>query len=288
MANSMTAFARAERHGDHGDLVWEVRSVNHRYLEVLPRLPEELRALEPRVREQAGRRLRRGKLDCALRFQPASDAPEALRVNLRLVEQLIDAADRIAARTGRDDRPATADLLRWPGVIEAAGQDMDRVQSEAAALLDTALAGLVEMRRREGGKLAVMILERCRQMQALVAEVRTMMPAIQQRGRERVLARLAVLNADLDPDRLEQALVQLVQKMDVDEEQDRLDAHLDEVCRVLELDEPIGRRLDFLMQELNREANTIASKSADAELTAITVRMKVLIEQMREQVQNIE
>ncbi|HFE48166.1 MAG TPA: YicC family protein [Chromatiaceae bacterium] len=288
MANSMTAFARAERRGDHGELVWEIRSVNHRYLEVLPRLPEELRALEPRVREQAGRRLRRGKLDCTLRFQPASDTPETLRVNLRLVGQLVDAAERVAAQAGGDAALTAIDLLRWPGVIETADQDMGRVQAEAAELLDEALSALVEMRRREGGKLAAMILERCRRMQALVAEIRAMMPAIQQRGRERVLAKLAAMHADLDPDRLEQALVQLVQKMDVDEEQDRLDAHLDEVCRVLDLDEPIGRRLDFLMQELNREANTIASKSADAELTAITVRMKVLIEQMREQVQNIE
>ncbi len=288
MTNSMTAFARAERRGGHGALIWEIRSVNHRYLEVMPRLPEEMRALEPVVREVAARRVRRGKLDCTLRYEPSGDMPEALRVNLRLVRQLRDAVAEVATEIGAEARVAPIDLLRWPGVVEAPDRDMGAVEALAARLLDEAFDALVEMRRREGERLAALIRERCQVMQTLVAEIRERMPELRRRARERVLERLDALRVDVDSERLEQALVQLLQKMDVDEELDRLDAHLDEVCRVLGLCEPVGRRLDFLMQELNREANTLASKSSDAPLTEISVRMKVLIEQMREQVQNIE
>ncbi len=288
MPNSMTAFARAERRGAYGALVWEIRSVNHRYLEILPRLPEELRGLEPVVREHVGRGLRRGKLDCTLRYEPSGDAPETLRLNLRLARQLNDAAARLAAELGAEPGMRALDLLRWPGVVEDQGRDLGVVEALAAELFDEALTALVEMRAREGGKLAGLIRERCEAMRALVADVRERFPEIQRRVRERVLEKLAGLRVELDPERLEQALVQLVQKLDIDEELDRLDAHLEEVCRVLTLDEPVGRRLDFLMQELNREANTMASKSADADLTAASVRMKVLIEQMREQVQNLE
>jgi uncharacterized protein (TIGR00255 family) len=284
----MTAYARRQKRAPFGELTWELRSVNHRYLEAALRIPEELRAIEPVARERINRRLGRGKLDCGLRFRPAQEASAQIQVNEPLVGQLIEAANQLMQHLHSSPLPTVMDIMRWPGVLEAAEQDFTPIQQAAVDLLDEALDDLVSAREREGGHLAELIRQRLRGMREQVARARERMPRVIAAVRERLRARLAEVSEDLDPDRLEQEMALLAQRLDVDEEMDRLGAHLDEVERVLERDEPVGRRLDFLMQELNREANTLGSKSADSETTAISVEMKVLIEQMREQVQNIE
>ena len=288
MIRSMTAFARQQGHGEYGELTWEVRSVNHRYLETTVRLPEELRAIEPVVRERVTSRLGRGKVECNLRLKTAAGSGAEMRINERLVDQLLAAADKMAHRLHSSHHPSIMDLLRWPGVMEVAEQDFTPVQEAAMVLLEQTLDTLVESRRREGARLAELIAQRVRGMREQVEIACTRMPVVIDAVRERLRARLAEVAENLDQERLEQEMALLAQRLDVDEEMDRLRTHLDEVSRVLEQDEPVGRRLDFLMQELNREANTLGSKSADSDTTAVSVEMKVLIEQMREQVQNIE
>ncbi|MCB1802984.1 MAG: YicC family protein [Gammaproteobacteria bacterium] len=288
MIRSMTAFARHQEHDKSGELTWEVRSVNHRYLEATVRLPEELRAIEPQVREKVTARLGRGKVECNLRFRAAGDDDVPLQVNERLVDQLLAAADAMAHRLHSSHNPSIMDILRWPGVLEGGERDVTPIQKAALALFDQALDTLVDTREREGQRLAELIAQRLAAMRAQVDQARTRMPQVIEATRERLRARLQEVVENLDSDRLEQEMALLAQRMDIDEEMDRLHTHLDEVERVLAQDEPVGRRLDFLMQELNREANTLGSKSADSETTAISVEMKVLIEQMREQVQNIE
>jgi uncharacterized protein (TIGR00255 family) len=284
----MTAFAREESRGELGELVWELRSVNHRYLEVSVRLPEELRVLEPVVRERVARRLSRGKVDCSLRFRPQVGAAGELRVNERLVEQLLSAVELVRGHLPASHGITPMDVLRWPGIVEAMEQDLGPVQAAASELLDQALQDLVTARDREGERLAELVRQRCAAMREQVERARRRIPEVLAGLRERLRSRLAELAEEIDPARLEQELVLLAQKLDVAEEMDRLATHLDEVERVLGQNEPVGRRLDFLMQELNREANTLGSKSVDSETTAVSVEMKVLIEQMREQVQNIE
>jgi uncharacterized protein (TIGR00255 family) len=288
MISSMTAFARKEYRDDQGELVWELRSVNHRYLETSVRLPEELRALEPVVRERIGKRLSRGKVDCNLRFRPSQSAATTISTNQRLATQLLEAAEEVGHLMHEGVFPTVMDILRWPGVLEIEAQDLTPVQKRAAELLDETIADLIAGRQREGERLGEMIRERTAAMRGHVASVREAMPKILEGIRERLKTRLEEVTQELDPNRLEQEMVLLTQRLDVDEEMDRLGSHLEEVDRVLEQDEPIGRRLDFLMQELNRESNTLSSKSSDVETTRIAVDMKVLIEQMREQVQNIE
>ena len=288
MINSMTAFARKEYRGDLGGLVWELRSVNHRYLEVMIRLPEEFRAIEPSVRELIAKRLGRGKVDCSLRFEAGTDTAASLKVNERLVLQLIEAGKEIGHLQHESVPPCTIDIMRWPGVLEAEKQDFTPLQKCAQDLLLESLDSMVENRRREGGRLAELIQQRCSSLQQQIVVVRGRMPVVLDGIRERLRAKLDDLGSDLDEGRLEQEMTLLCQRLDVDEEMDRLESHLQEVGQVLERGEPVGRRLDFLMQELNREANTLSSKSNDAETTKIAVEMKVLIEQMREQVQNIE
>ena len=288
MIRSMTAFARQQGHSEYGELTWEIRSVNHRYLEATVRLPEELRAIEPQVRERVTARLGRGKVECNLRFKPSGNVGADLRVNERLVDQVLDAADKIAHRLHSSNNPSIMDLLRWPGVLEGGEQDFTPVQQAAMELFDSALGTLDDTRAREGERLRELIVQRAQGMRAQVELARERMPVVIEAVRERLRARLAEVAENLDQDRLEQEMALLAQRLDVDEEMDRLRTHLDEVDRVLQQDEPVGRRLDFLMQELNREANTLGSKSADSETTAVSVEMKVLIEQMREQVQNIE
>ena len=284
----MTAFARQQGHGEFGELTWEIRSVNHRYLEATVRLPEDLRAIEPVVRDRLNARLGRGKVECGLRYKAARTAAVELQVNDALVDQILAAADKMAHRLHSSHHPSIMDVLRWPGVLESAEQDFTPVQEAALALLEQAIDALVECREREGTRLAEMIAQRVEAMRVQVDAAREKMPAVIASVRERLRTRLAEVAENLDKDRLEQEMALLAQRLDVDEEMDRLNTHLDEVTRVLRQDEPVGRRLDFLMQELNREANTLGSKSADSETTAISVEMKVLVEQMREQVQNIE
>ena len=284
MSNSMTAFARETLTGDQGELTWELRSVNHRFLETFVRLPEDLRALEMRVRERIGARLDRGKVDASLRYAPAAAAAGELRINRRYLELLLAAGAEVGSRLGRMPAPEPFDLLRWPGVLEEQKPDLGPVQEQALALLDRTLSTLVATRAREGERLAGLIRERCDRLLICVAKVRERMPQVMAEVRQRILDRLDEVRAELDPNRLEQELALLAQRLDVDEEMDRLQAHVQEVRAVVGSDKPVGRRLDFLMQELNREANTLGSKSSDLEVTRLAVEMKVLIEQMREQI----
>ncbi len=288
MISSMTAFARELYRGDEGELVWEIRSVNHRYLEAFVRLPEDLRGLEGKVRERLGQRLKRGKVDCGLRYRPGTARSASLAVNRDLVQSLRKAADEIGSLTGHSALPDPMELMRWPGVMEEQPLDLTPVQERAMELLEHAMDELVATRQREGEQLSAMLRERCEGMQEHTRQVRKHMPQVLIEIRERLGKRLQEVLEQVDEQRLEQEMVLLAQRLDVDEEMDRLSTHLDEVERVEGEGGAVGRRLDFLMQELNRETNTLTSKTGDVEVTRRAVDMKVLIEQMREQIQNIE
>jgi len=286
MASSMTAFGRAEKAGDWGSAAWEIRSVNHRYLEMAVRLPEELRALEPAIRERIAASVARGKVECALRYLGRRDEHAALVVNREVAAGVVAAVESLPLRQAAPIDPL--ELLRWPGVLDSAAPDPESLGGTLMALLDEALAALVDARKREGAKLCGLIEERCRASQVLVTGLRPRLPEIARVLRERYRERARELEVQLDRERLEQEILLLAQKSDVAEELDRTDTHLAEVLRVLRQNEPVGRRLDFLMQELNREANTLASKAGSMDLTNTSVDLKVLIEQMREQIQNVE
>lgn len=288
MIRSMTAYARQQITAEMGELTWELRSVNSRYLEANLRLPEDLRAIEPAVRERLNKRLGRGKLEVGLRYRldQANTAP--LQVNEALVKQLLGASEQMMHHLHSSPLPTVMQVLQWPGVIQTAETDFTPMQQAAVAGLDQAIDQFIEAREREGQRLAELIAQRVSAMREQVGKARVRMPVVIEALRGRLRARLEEVMENLDNDRLEQEMALLAQKLDIDEEMDRLSTHLDEVERVLGQDEPVGRRLDFLMQELNREANTLGSKSADTETTAISVDMKVLIEQMREQIQNLE
>lgn len=288
MIRSMTAFARCERHTEPGAIAWELRTVNHRYLEISLRMPETLRALDLAVRERVQGRLTRGKVDASLRFQPATSSAPELTLNRAYAERLLGIAGELENLIGPGTGLRLADVLRWPGVVTEAEQDLEPLKRGVLEVLDAALAELVATREREGARTAEMILSRCDAIAAQVAFVRQRRPEVVARLREKLTGRLADLPAGADPGRLEQEMVIVAQRMDVEEELDRLDAHLAEIRDVLRRPEPVGRRLDFLMQELNREANTLGSKAMAADMTAIAVELKLAIEQMREQVQNIE
>lgn len=288
MVKSMTAFARAACPLDSGDLRCEIRSVNHRFLEPALRLPEEFRSLEPWIRERLGRALSRGKVDVMLRYSPHSAQAATLQLNEPLLGQLLDTLERINQRLSQSAPIAATELLRWPGLLVEPDADNNALQTAAQQLVDQALADLVQARALEGERLATLIVQRSTKLSTLVATVRERRPQLLSEQRERMLTRLAEIQAELDPSRLEQELALLAQRSDVAEELDRLDAHLHAIDHSLHATEPAGRRLDFLMQELNREANTLTAKSTDIEITRLAVEMKVLIEQMREQVQNIE
>ena len=287
MLRSMTAFASAEAELGHGTLALELRSVNHRYLELGLRLPEDLRALEPPMRERVSARLARGKVDLGLRWKPAAADASAIAVDEPLLERLADTAQSLAARFPQLRVDFTA-LLGWPGVLLERDTDQASLRDAALDLLDRALDEMVAARGREGERLGGFLRERLDAIERIVAEVRGHMPEIRATLRARFDARVAELKQPLEPGRLEQEIVLQMQRIDVDEELDRLSAHIAEARRVFVLKEAVGRRLDFLMQEFNREANTLGSKSADPRTTNAAVELKVLIEQMREQVQNIE
>lgn len=286
MIRSMTAYATAERATEGGTLACELRAVNHRFLELGLRLPEELRVLEPALRERISARIARGKLDFSLRLR-SPEGEGGLQLNASLVRQLSELALDMTARFPAL-RTEFIDLLQYPGVLQARATDAELLQAEALALLDTLLDQFVGAREREGEKLAVAIRERVDALAARAAEVRELIPTIRAGQRAKLDARLADLAQGADPGRVEQELVLWLQKLDVDEELDRLDSHIKEIRRVLKQTEPVGRRLDFLLQEFNREANTLGSKSVDVRTTNIAVELKVLIDQIREQVQNIE
>ena len=288
MIRSMTAFARASGEQAGAELTWELRSVNHRYLEAFVRLPEELRAMEPLVRERVTARLGRGKLECVLRCSWAPAQATVLEIDKPRLKAVLDACREIETRSSEATSPGVMELLRWPGVVREPEPDTGAAQQQALALLDEALDELVATREREGEQIKGLLGVRLEGIDTQVAKARARLPEVQQKMRTKMETKLADLAARADNDRLEQELVILAQKLDIDEELDRLDGHVAETRRVLERDEPVGRRLDFLMQEFNREANTLGSKSADGETTAVSVELKVLIEQMREQVQNVE
>ncbi len=288
MLKSMTAFSRQEAVNDYGSLAWELRSVNHRYLDLSIRLPEELRSIEPQVRDKLNSKLSRGKVEASLRFKPSGNTDAQLKVNESLAGQIINAAKSVHALMPEAAPVSSVDILRWPGVVGQADTDLGPLQSATLALLSDAIDDYLATRGREGEKTATMLSERCDAMEGIVGRVRELRPQALERQRNKLLGRIEELGVEHDSNRLEQELVFIAQRLDVDEELDRLTAHISELRDILKRNDPVGRRLDFLMQEFNREANTLSSKSADAETTALAVDLKVLIEQMREQVQNIE
>ena len=285
----MTGFARREAKLSWGTVIWEVRSVNHRYLEPGFRLPEDFREMEPALRDALRKTLQRGKIEASLSVQFEQENDTELGVNFLKVGQLANALQQIRTQLAEQAAPINPmELLKWPGVIQK--QELEREVMHAAVLevFNEALALLIEHRDREGAELAQHILQRLDNVSAQVATVRTRLPEILQSQREKLQAKIATLQIELDDERMEQEIALLAQKADVDEELDRLDTHVIEVKRTLKQTDSVGRRLDFLMQELNREANTLSSKAIVADTTQAAVELKVLIEQMREQIQNIE
>jgi uncharacterized protein (TIGR00255 family) len=289
MIQSMTGFARLERQYEFGRLSWEMRSVNHRYLDFGLRLPEEFRPLEPEIRKRVGEFIGRGKVEASLRFFEAAGATgSGLTLNISLARELINVHSEMAQLASIEQQADLSRLLKWPGLIEEKRPDPEPLKLAAMELLVEATRELQAGRGREGEQMANAIRERLVGVAALTTSIRSWLPEIRSALKQRMLDRIADLPQPLDPGRIEQEVAILSQKIDVDEELDRLDAHVEEVYRVLGLSEPVGRRLDFLMQEFNRESNTLSSKSIDQRTTQAAVDLKVLIEQMREQVQNVE
>ena len=286
MIASMTGFARQERSGAFGTLVCEIRSVNHRFLDAAVRLPDSCRGLESELRQNLARELRRGKVDCTVLHRPPTAA--ALQVDEAALAPLLARTRQLAKQLPEQGRINILDLLRWPGVLREEQLDGEALQAAVRELFDSTLASLSAARSREGQRLTELIVQRCDALAALIAQVRARLPEVLARVRARIEARLAELGGELNPERIEQEIVLLLHRLDVDEELDRLTGHIEETRRTLAAPEAAGRRLDFLLQEFNREANTLSSKSQDLETTRIAVEMKVAIEQMREQVQNIE
>jgi uncharacterized protein (TIGR00255 family) len=284
----MTGFATEETVVEPHRLVWEVRSVNHRFLDISLRLPDEMRAFEPRCREMIGAALGRGKVDCTLRVSSVEQEPGAAALQQPVLDSLKELEREVRQKFSDARQLSVSEVLRWPGVLEDARPELTALSEPLATGFARALAALGEARQREGSRLSGMLLERCDAIEKIVADLGPRLPEAQQRYREKLLARLQRLDVEADPTRLEQELALLAQRLDVSEELDRLGSHVSEVRDVLGRKEPIGRRLDFLMQELNREANTLSSKSQDEVLTKAGVELKVLVEQMREQVQNLE
>lgn len=288
MIYSMTAYARKEIKGDWGSAVWEIRSVNQRYLETYFRMPEQFRALEPLLRDRFRKRLARGKVECNLRFEASTAAKGELSINTDLATQVIKAAEQIMAITGEHSRINPFQVMQWQGVMETPEQDMDAVNHDLLTAFDEALNEFIEARGREGDNLKALIEQRLAAISDEVMKVRARMPEILNWQRERLLNKFEEAKIELDASRVEQELILLAQKSDVAEELDRLDSHIKETHNILKKGGACGRRLDFMMQEFNRESNTLASKSISTDITASGVELKVLIEQMREQIQNIE
>ena len=288
MMLSMTAFSRQQADREWGSLIWELRSVNHRYLETSVRLPESFRGLENVIRDTVRKKLNRGKIECQLRFQVVEASQSDLLLNKELIAKLVRANDEINQIADLDNQLTSAEILRWPGVVADQDVDADTIEREAIDLFTSALDDLVSSRVREGEALKGMLNQRVVSIREIVASIRQKIPEIICGQRKNLLEKLEELKAELEPTRLEQEITILAQKADVDEELDRMDSHLKEVERIIESNGQKGRRLDFLMQELNREANTLSSKSIVVGTTLGAVELKVLIEQMREQIQNVE
>lgn len=288
MISSMTAFTRHSLQKDWGSATWELRTVNHRYFDLDIRLPESLRELEMPLREKAAKELRRGKIECFLRYKPADDA-KGITVNKTLVQQLAQASQEIKEIWGTAAiDPSLTQILSWQGVLNMAELDKKHVHQDILALFDESLADISAMRRREGLAISKRIEERLKEILQSVNNVRQRMPVVLSNQRIKILKRIEEFKLTIDPARFEEEILLLMQKMDISEEIERLEIHVDEVRQALSSENAVGRRLDFLMQELHREANTLGSKSADPEISHVAIHLKVLIEQMREQVQNIE
>ena len=290
MIHSMTAFARCEEQLPLGLLIWELRSVNHRYLDISLRLPEEFRSLEPAVRERVGKRLARGKLDITLKWLAAPSANASVQINQTLLAQYLQACTSLLNWFPDLNPVNPLELLKIPGMLMTEELPLDVVLAAARSSLETALDALIASRRAEGARLADTLRERAETIATLVRTVALQRPEVLQKQRDKLRSRLQELQQEVQVDaaRLEQEMVIAAQRLDIDEELDRLRSHLTELNAILDAPEPVGRKLDFLMQEFNREANTLSSKSSDTTTTRSAVEMKVLIEQMREQVQNIE
>jgi uncharacterized protein (TIGR00255 family) len=288
MIASMTGFARHERSGPFGTLVCEIRSVNHRYLDATLRLPDSCRALETELRQSLARELKRGKVDCTLQQRAPQAEAVALDIDQAALDRLLARLRELNKALGQTAQVDPIELLRWPGVLREAENNTEQLQQAVRELFARTLTDLAGARAREGARLAALIETRCASLGEMVSALRTRLPEAQARIGQRFTERVQELKAQVDPDRIEQEIALLLQRFDVAEELDRLTGHIEETRRTLAGTEPAGRRLDFLMQEFNREANTLSSKSQDLETTRTAVEMKVLIEQMREQVQNIE
>jgi len=288
MLRSMTGFARCERATAAGLLAWEVRSVNHRFLEISLRLPEELRGSEADFRRAIGTVARRGKVDAAFYFRPTANGDRELSLDDALLDRLIEDAVAVQRRLGEAGQIDAVDLLRWPGVVRETERDSTPLAATAMDLLAEALAAFTTSRAGEGERISEMLASRAAQVRGIAEEVAARLPEVQARIRAKLQERVASLGAEGNPERLEQEIAILIQKMDVAEELDRLRSHVEELTATIASGETVGRKLDFLMQEFNREANTLSSKSQDVETTRAAVELKVLIEQMREQVQNVE
>lgn len=288
MIRSMTGYARAEAQKSWGRISWELRSVNHRYLDLQFKMPEEFRSLENELRALAGARLSRGKVECGLRYLRETAVEEKLQLDLGRVRQLREAMEAVAQECGPLTAADPVRLLGFPGVLRQEQADFAPLLAEARSLFDHALDDFTQTRGREGERLAVYLSDRTAALTALVARVRERHPQVRDLWLQKLKARCAELGVEIEPQRLAQEMALAAQRLDVEEEMSRLVSHLEEVRQACERGESVGRRLDFLMQELNREANTLSSKSQDAEITRCAVEMKVCIEQMREQVQNIE
>lgn len=287
MVNSMTAYARKEQDTAVGRLSCEIRTVNHRYLDLSLRLPEDMRSLEPLLRELISSRVNRGKVEVSIRsLGQGGPSTHGLRLNEKLLSQIQQCGGKLAQSNFTE--PSWLDILRWPGMLEDEKFDEDALKTALTSIVDDSLNDLVAARRREGAKLVLVLQERLKSMESVVKKVQALLPEILQAQREKLWSRLAEIKGEVDQNRLEQEVLYLAQRMDVDEELQRLLVHMDEIRKTLQRGEPIGRRLDFLMQELNREANTLSSKSVHAASSNAAVELKVFIEQMREQVQNIE
>ncbi len=288
MIHSMTGFASVRRRFGDTEIVWEIKTVNHRYLEMSPRLPRDWSGIEPLLRERLAKALKRGKVDCNLKLERTADEAGGLAVDNQLLAELAAAMDAVQASVHGLAQANVLDVLRWDGILLDSKEDNEALRSAIFDALNDLIGELVAFRQREGESLKGLMLTRCEELLRATDAVAQHLPKVKSHWRERLVQRIEELDIEVDPVRLEQEVLFAAQKMDVAEETDRLRLHIQEVRNTLDKDESIGRRLDFLMQELNRETNTIASKSVDSAVTQLTVDMKVLIEQMREQVQNIE
>jgi uncharacterized protein (TIGR00255 family) len=284
MTKSMTAFARSES----GHISWEIRSVNHRYLEVGVKVPDAFRSLETGLRNKLKARLNRGKIDCQLRIGHSQASEASLSIDEKLLEDLTGALATIIPKLETVAPVNPLEVLKWPGILSEPTEDEESIKRTVVELFDTALAQLIEMRSSEGAELRKIILEKLADLRSIVEQAATEAPIISARQRDKMISKLNDLKIEADPGRLEQELVIMAQKSDVAEELDRLNTHIEEVSATLDSKEAVGRRLDFLMQELNREANTLSSKAVATNTTIQAVELKVTIEQMREQIQNIE